>query len=55
MLIFTRFIPWGLPNTVEEYVQESGRSGRDGRSAEAILYQGKVELHCTHEGRYVKL
>ena len=36
-----------LLNTVEEYVQESGRSGRDGRSAEAILYQGKVELHCT--------
>ena len=40
-------IHWGLPNTVEEYVQESGRSGRDGRSAEAILYQGKVGLHCT--------
>ena len=31
-------INWGSPSTLEELVQESGRGGRDGRSAEAILY-----------------
>jgi len=40
-------IHWGVPNTVEEYVQESGRSGRDTNFAEAILFQGKVGVHCT--------
>ena len=34
-------IHWGLTSTVEEYVQESGRGGRDGLSAQAIIYQGK--------------
>ena len=36
-----RIIHWGMPNTLEEYVQETGRSGRDGESSTAILYQGK--------------
>lgn len=40
-------IHWGLPCTIEEYVQETGRAGRDGGHAEAILYQGKIAQTCT--------
>lgn len=35
-----RVIHWGLPSNIE-YVQESGRAGRDGLNAQAILYKGK--------------
>ena len=35
-----RIIHWGLPTTLEEYVQETGRSGRDSENAVAILYRG---------------
>ena len=38
---------WGVPSTIEEYVQETGRAGRDGEYAEAILYEGKVSKNCT--------
>lgn len=36
-------IHWGLPSTLEEYFQETGRSGRDGYPATAILYIGRTE------------
>lgn len=36
-----RIIHWGLPSNLEEYVQEAGRAGRDGKPAQAILYVGK--------------
>ena len=36
-----RIIHWGMPSTLEEYVQETGRAGRDGGPSEAIVYQGK--------------
>ncbi len=35
-----RVVHWGLPSTIEEYAQESGRVGRDGKASLAILYQG---------------
>ncbi len=31
-------IHWGMPSSVEEYVQETGRSGRDGQPSQAILF-----------------
>ena len=34
-------IHWGLPSTLEEYVQETGKSGRDGYPATAVLYRKK--------------
>ena len=38
----TRVIHWGPSHSIEAYVQESGRSGRDGRNALAEMYfEGK--------------
>lgn len=42
-------IHWGLPGGLEEYVQETGRAGRDGQQAEAILYEGKCGKHASKE------
>lgn len=42
-----RVINFGAPNTTEELVQQSGRAGRDGSNAEAILYYKKVGKHTT--------
>ena len=42
-----RVINWGSPSTLEELVQEAGRSGRDGRPAEAILYPKAVGRRVT--------
>ena len=36
-----------MPSTLEEYVQEMGRCGRDGEASQAILYQGKHTAHAT--------
>lgn len=33
-------IHWGSPSNPEQYVQESGRAGRDGEQAQAVLYYG---------------
>ena len=41
-----RIVHWGLPSNIEEYVQETGRAGRDGKDAEAVLYKGKIGHHA---------
>ena len=33
-----RVMHWGAPSTLEEYIQETGRSGRNGKPAKGILY-----------------
>lgn len=42
-----RIIHWGLPSNIEEYVQETGRAGRDGKPAEAVLFGGKIGKHAS--------
>ncbi len=37
---------FGFPDNLEEYVQETGRAGRDGDDAEAILFRGSGEKHA---------
>ena len=51
-----RIIHYGIPCDMEEYVQEIGRSGRDGRRAIAtLLYHNYIFLHCNEEMReYVR-
>jgi superfamily II DNA helicase RecQ len=37
-------IHWGLPESEEAYVQETGRSGRDGKQSYAILYYNSLDV-----------
>lgn len=47
-----RVIHWGIPSDVEEYVQESGRAGRNGELAQAIIYSGKGGKHSNKQNMY---
>lgn len=42
-----RVIHWGVPSDVESYIQETGRVGRDGREASAVLYYGGRDMMGT--------
>ena len=44
-----RIIHWGLPTSMEEYVQEAGCAGRDGIEATALLYAGKRGTYSTQQ------
>ena len=37
-------VHWGPPENIEAYLQETGRAGRDGLHADAILYYGPGQL-----------
>lgn len=56
-----QIIHWGLPATLEEYVQETGRCGRDGIQSLAIAYGGnrarnaeKKVLQYEHNSEYCR-
>jgi bloom syndrome protein len=44
-------IHWGPPSNLEEYVQESGKAGRDSLPAKAILMYGKPGNYVNEEMR----
>ncbi|XP_076116508.1 ATP-dependent DNA helicase RecQ-like [Mytilus galloprovincialis] len=49
-----RVIHWGGPRGLEQFSQESGRAGRDGRSAVSIIYFSGYDLakgNCSEEVR----
>lgn len=48
----SRVISWGPPNMLEDLVQESGRAGRNGEAAEAILYYRNPGKNVTKEMRH---
>ena len=51
----TRIIHWGSPETVEEYIQETGRAARNGNPATATLYTSKSSRFASDTmKRYIK-
>ncbi|XP_065901618.1 ATP-dependent DNA helicase Q1-like [Dysidea avara] len=46
-----KVIHYGTPGTIEEYVQETGRAGRDGEPAKACLFYGNPPKDVTPEMR----
>jgi len=44
-----RVVNWGAPNTLEDFVQESGRGGRDGSAEDAMLYPKIIGKHVSKE------
>lgn len=40
-------ITWGAPRSVEEFMQEFGRGGRDGRSSMSVLYYHGIDISKT--------
>jgi len=44
-----RVIHWGIPANLEEYVQESGRAGRDGDPCVALMYRGVGGRNATYK------
>ena len=43
-----RIIHWGPPSDIESYIQETGRAGRDGLPAFAVLYFTDADLGPQH-------
>ena len=46
-----RIYHWGSPSDVEEYAQETGRAGRDGKNSVVTLFSGKMGKHASQAMR----
>ena len=40
-------IHWCVPSIVKQYVQKTGRAGRDGLQVEVVLPRGKIGRHAS--------
>ena len=49
-----RIIHWGPPSDIQSYIQETGRAGRDGGPAMAILYYDAKDLGALHVEQEIK-
>ena len=45
-----RVIHFGAPTTLSNYLQETGRAGRDGKPSEAILYWNQTDVRSNRPG-----
>ena len=51
----SRVIHWGVPSTTDEYIQETGRSGRNGKPSVVILYiKGNTKHVTPYMKRYIE-
>ncbi|XP_014669492.1 PREDICTED: ATP-dependent DNA helicase Q-like SIM [Priapulus caudatus] len=47
-------VHWGAPRGVEQFAQESGRAGRDGRQADSIVYYNGYDLRSGSSTKEVR-
>ena len=50
-----KVIHFGSPTTIEKYLQETGRTGRDGQPAVAIIYYNRMDIRSNRPGQSVAM
>ena len=50
-----KVIHFGSPTSIEKYLQETGRAGRDGQLSKAVLYYNRTDLRANRPGQTVSM